>query len=361
MDAPPVSPRARNWALVLSALAGTGGAPAELPHPISMNTEILIDAIVRQTTVLLAQLATGSGGRAKLANTADQVFLDLVNELKSQGMTHAVIADMFGLALRSYHKKLKRLSEGEMDRAKSLWTTVLEHVHTRGPLLRAEVLRRFRNEDEATLRGILKDLVDGGLVYVSGQGENAIYRALDPGELARASSASLQATANMIWVAVYRFSPVSADELHQVVPADPALLAQGVELLLGDGRIQRQERSGRIEYICEHCYVPPGTPGGWEAAVFDHYQAVVTTICAKLTLSGQGVDATDVGASTFRYDVWQGHPLLGEVRALLERSREQMRDLRQRVERFNAANTPPSGVESEQHIAYVGQTRLLGE
>ena len=47
-----------------------------------MNTEILIDAIVRQTTVLLAQLATGSGGRAKLANTADQVFLDLVNELK---------------------------------------------------------------------------------------------------------------------------------------------------------------------------------------------------------------------------------------------------------------------------------------
>jgi hypothetical protein len=80
-----------------------------------------------------------------------------------------------------------------------------------------------------------------------------------------------------------------------------------------------------------------------------------------LTLSGQGVDATDVGASTFRYDVWQGHPLLGEVRALLERSREQMRDLRQRVERFNAANTPPSGVESEQHIAYVGQTRLLGE
>lgn len=326
-----------------------------------MNTELLIDAIVRQTTVLLAQLATGSGGRAKLANTANQVFLDLVNELKTQGMTHAVIADMFGLALRSYHKKLKRLSEGDTDRGKSLWTTVLEYIHGKGPVLRAEVLRRFRHEDETTLRGILKDLVDAGLVYASGQGDNAMYRALDATELAQAASGNLQSIANMVWVAVYRFSPIASSALLQVLPAEPALITQALEILLGDGRVQRHERGGQVEYSCEQCYVPPGTPGGWEAAVFDHYQAVVTTICNKLTLSNQGVDADDVGASTFRYDVWEGHPLHGEVLSLLRRVREQMRDLRQRVEAHNATAVASEEVSREQLIAYAGQTRLLGD
>lgn len=326
-----------------------------------MNTEILIDAIVRQTTVLLAQLATGSGGRAKLTNTANQVFLDLVNELKSQGVSHAVIADMFGLALRSYHKKLKRLSEEEQNRGKSLWTTVLEHIHARGPLLRTEVLRRFRNEEEATLRGVLKDLVDGGLVYVSGQGEQMMYRALDALELVQSASTNLQATANMIWVTVYRFGPVLAGDLQQIVPAEPRLLDQGLEVLLNDGRVQRVERDGQVEYVSEQCYVPPGTPGGWEAAVFDHYQAVVTTICNKLTLVSQGIEGDDVGASTFRYDVWQGHPLHAEVVSLLAQVRERMRDLRQRVEAHNASHPMPADVHEERHIAYVGKTRTLEE
>jgi DNA-binding transcriptional ArsR family regulator len=326
-----------------------------------MNTEVLIDAIVRQTTVLLAQLATGSGGRAKLTNTADQVFLDLVNELKSQGMTHAVIADMFGMALRSYHKKIKRLSESESGRGKTLWTTVLEHIHEKGPLLRAELLRRFGNEDEPTLRGVLRDLVDGGLVYVSGQGEQVMYRALDAVELARSASASLQATTNMVWVAIYRFSPVPASNLQHVVPAEATLLSEAIDVLLGDGRIQCRERDGEIEYVCDHCYVPPGTPAGFEAAVFDHYQAVVTTICNKLALLGRDESSEDVGASTFRFEVWEGHPHRAEVTSLLARLRDQMRDLRQRVEGFNADNAPPEGVSEEQHIAYVGKTRLLSE
>ena len=51
-----------------------------------MNVNILIDSIVAQTTVLIAQLATSAGTRAPLARTANQVFLDLVRELKGQGL-----------------------------------------------------------------------------------------------------------------------------------------------------------------------------------------------------------------------------------------------------------------------------------
>jgi hypothetical protein len=72
---------------------------------------MLIDAIVRQTMVLIAQLATAGGGRAQLSHTANQVFLDLVAALKEQGLGNKVIADMFGMALRTYQTKVQRLSE----------------------------------------------------------------------------------------------------------------------------------------------------------------------------------------------------------------------------------------------------------
>ena len=42
-----------------------------------MNVQILIDSIVRQTTVLIAELATSGGMRAPLAGIANQVFLEL--------------------------------------------------------------------------------------------------------------------------------------------------------------------------------------------------------------------------------------------------------------------------------------------
>jgi hypothetical protein len=44
-----------------------------------MDVGALIDAIVRQTTVLLARLATAGGNRPQLVHTANQVFLDLVD------------------------------------------------------------------------------------------------------------------------------------------------------------------------------------------------------------------------------------------------------------------------------------------
>ena len=70
-----------------------------------MDVKLLIDAIVRQTTVLIAQLSTSTGIRAPLAHIADQVFLDLAAEIEAQGVGRKIAADMFGLALRSYQKK----------------------------------------------------------------------------------------------------------------------------------------------------------------------------------------------------------------------------------------------------------------
>src|SRR6185503_8131280 len=77
-------------------------SPASLRGPGSVNSQILIDAIVRQTMVLIAQLSTADGVRSPLAHVADEVFVGLVHELERQNVGKKVIADMFGLALRSY-------------------------------------------------------------------------------------------------------------------------------------------------------------------------------------------------------------------------------------------------------------------
>jgi hypothetical protein len=86
-----------------------------------MNVRILIDSIVRQTTVLIAQLATSGGVRAPLAHVANQVFLELTRELDAQGVSRKVSADMFGMALRSYLRRIQGLSESSTERGRTLW------------------------------------------------------------------------------------------------------------------------------------------------------------------------------------------------------------------------------------------------
>src|SRR3954469_21107826 len=93
-----------------------------------MNVKILIDSIVRQTTVLIAQLATAGGVRAPLAHIANQVFRELARELDAQGVSRKVSADMFGMALRSYLRRIAGLNESSTERARTLWEAVLAYL-----------------------------------------------------------------------------------------------------------------------------------------------------------------------------------------------------------------------------------------
>src|SRR6186713_419291 len=148
-----------------------------------MNTQILIDNIVRQTTVLIAQLATSGGVRAPLAHIANQVFLELANELSGQGISRKVSADMFGMALRSYRRRVQRIAASETDRGRSLWEATLDYLSQRDLVSRREVLERFRRDDDTLLRGVLKDLCESGLVFKIGAGQETAYRAATTREL----------------------------------------------------------------------------------------------------------------------------------------------------------------------------------
>src|SRR5688572_4526533 len=152
-----------------------------------MNVDVLIDSIVRQTTVLIAHLATAAGVRAPLAHVANQVFVDLVKELQQQGVGQKVIADMFGMALRTYLAKVRRLSESSTDTGESLWEATLRFVQEKGTVQRSAIMQRFAHDDAAAMAAVLRDLVNSGLIFRTGQGDRTAYRAATADEFRRAN------------------------------------------------------------------------------------------------------------------------------------------------------------------------------
>lgn len=323
-----------------------------------MNVNVLIDAIVRQTTVLIAQLATTAGARAPLAHIANQVFGDLVRELKEQGLGNKVIADMFGFTLRTYHNRVARLSESSTDRGHSLWEALLSHVQQRGVVSRADVLARFSGDDEVVVRAVLRDLVDSGMLFRSGRGDFSTYRAATPTQATQDGGAASDWLANFAWIAVYRYGPLTRAELAAHVPAPDDAMDAALSRLLEERRITIREHDGSRVLESVECVIPLHSPAGWEAAVFDHYQAMVTAICVKLRVGQTRATLADrIGGSTYSYDVWDGHPHHAEVVGFLRDTRERAVALRQRVQAHNAIHSAPEAVK-QRVIAYVGQTVL---
>jgi hypothetical protein len=326
-----------------------------------MNIPVLIDSIVRQVTVLIAQLATAGGIRAPVAHLANQVFVQLARELESQGVSRKVSADMFGMALRAYVRKLRRLSEAESEAGVTLWQAVLEFIRSEKIVPRSRVVQRFARDDEASLSGILHDLLRSGLVFSSGMGEHAVFRAAtddELGELARISSeAGLD---ELVWVLAYREGPLSEAELATRLSRPVSDLAGPLQRLEGDRRVQRT-KDGRLLAI--NFLLPLGASAGWEAAVFDHLQAVVQTISQRLqnASTSERADALrqPVGGSTYSFDVWPGHPLEAEVRGQLQKLRNELGELRSRLDAHNQGAPLPR--EYEQVVTYVGQCILSKE
>ena len=288
-----------------------------------MDVQLLIDAIVRQTMVLIAQLLTTAGARSPLTHVADRVFLDLVAELERQRVGKKVIADMFGLALRSYQQKVARLSESATDRGITLWAAVNEYVAEKGVVSKPEVLLRFRNDDQTSVRGILNDLVASGLVYRTGRGEATVYRHAAPEDLDQLGPLDVVETrASLAWVYVYRHGPISRAALAEELRLDEPEVASILERLLADGRIQVESHDAEPRYRTDECIIPLGSKAGWEAAVVDHYRALVRALIAKLRAGARSAAPQDeIGGSTFTFDLWPGHPEEARTRGLLARVR----------------------------------------
>jgi len=299
-----------------------------------MNIRLLIDCIMQQTTVLIGQLSTAAGVRAPLAKVADQVFLDLARELDAQGVAQRVAADMFGLALRSYQKKVQRLTESASVPDKTLWQAVLEYVGHEGRARRADVLKRFAADGEREVGSVLNDLVGSGLVYQTGHGGEALYGITSDADLAYLVKANeAESALPVVWTTAHRHPGATLRTLVERLGLDASLVERATETLIAEGKLVRDGAGAEGALRAVDLFVPVGAELGWEVAVFDHFRAVVNAIAAKVR-RGQPRSATNdvVGGATLGFDIHDAHPFA----ALLEDVRRDVGALWADVESYNA-------------------------
>lgn len=327
-----------------------------------MDLSRLISAIVRQTTVLVARLSTTGGVRSPLAQVADQVFLGLVTELERQGLSKKVTADMFGLALRSYQLKLQRLQESVSESGVTLWAAVRTFIDERGRVSRAEVLSRFARDDEPSVRGVLNDLVESGLVSRTGRGDDSIYRISPSEDLALlAREDSPDARAALAWLTICRDGPLSREALAQVLLLSVEALEPVLSELLFDGRVTSVSSEAGELLSAERCLIPVGDAAGWEAALLDHHQAVLNALAGKICGGARAsASADETGGGTFGFELWPGHPHELEVRGLLARQRAEVAGLWARVSEHNA-RMKRSATDQYRVTFYLGQHVLREE
>jgi hypothetical protein len=299
-----------------------------------MNIRLLIDSIMQQTTVLIGQLSTAAGVRAPLARVADQVFLDLARELDSQGVAHRVAADMFGLALRSYQKKVRRLTQSASAPDQTLWQAILEYVREKQRAHRADVLGRFRADGEREVGAVLNDLVGSGLIYQTGHGSEVLYGITSDADLAYlVKTDEARSVVPVVWTTVHRRPGLMTKDLVELLTAEESVVRAAVNTLVAEGKLACDEGALRaIDLV-----VPVGAEIGWEVAVFDHFRAVVNAIAAKVRRGHARSTGDDlVGGATLSFDVHTGHPFEHRVERLLQDVRREVSSLWDDVEAYNA-------------------------
>jgi len=318
------------------------------------NPQLLIDAIVQQTMVFIAQLATAGGIRAPLAGVANQVFVDLTEELERQGVTKKVIADMFGMALRTYHRKSQELRLSQTEAGRTLWEAVYAFLRERGRVSASDVHQRFRSDDSEVVTGILSDLVSSGLVYRTGRGSLALYKMADPDDFDALDKSRSEANRYLIWVTVYRQGPLSAARITELTGLKPNACEEALRELALSGKVKSVQAEGGTFFASDAFDVPLGTMQGWEAAVLDHFQAMIGAILRKLALGPTPPGQPElVGGSTWSLDVWAGHPLEQTAKGTLSRVRAELEDLRRRIDETSEKAPTPDAIERV--VVYVGQ------
>jgi hypothetical protein len=193
--------------------------------------------------------------------------------------------------------------------------------------------------------GVLHDLTESGLVFRTGSGDAASYRAANEEELGTLTkSEDAEGLDEMVWAIIYREGPLRHETLSKLVRDDR--LAEVLERLKSRGTIKVRAQGGDQQYAAEELFIAQHAAVGWEAAVFDHFQAMARTIAARLASRASGSVEDQIGGSTYSFDVWPGHPNEQEALGHLARFREHTSDLRARIRRHNEAHPRPKRVSS---------------
>jgi hypothetical protein len=291
-----------------------------------------------------------------LARIADQVFLDLAKELDSQGVGRRVAADMFGMALRSYQKKLRRLTESAVCFDKTLWQAVFEFIRDHENVSRIELFDRFARDGEREVGSVINDLVSSGLLSQTGGKYDRYYKITSEHDLRHTIKISdRESVIPLIWLTIHNHPGITLAKLVNHLSLEKSVVRNAVKSLIDDGRCNGDPDSDRSPLVAEDLIVPVGDAQGWEIAVYDHFRAVANAIACKVR-SGRTCSKTEdiVGGATLSFDLYSGHPYEARVTQLLSEVRERTNLLWKELEDYNSEH-PISEKEYRRLFFYFGQ------
>jgi hypothetical protein len=242
---------------------------------------------------------------------------------------------MFGLALRSYHRKLRRIEGSATTPGESLWQAVLRIVGRKKTISQLDLWAELSEDDPAVIRGIVSDMVESGVLDKEGSGPSAV---LTPSSLNAGSPDSDDGLKDYIWALLYRDGPLSAADVSALSHQSPDRVRAILGALIDDGMAQTTATDGTAApcYVARDFIIPPGEDERWPLAVYDHFAAVVRSICSRLA----GAQGSHGGGSTYEFNLWRGHPMEKEVLQTLQAFRQRNTELRERVDQWNESHAP---------------------
>ncbi len=305
-----------------------------------MNFSNLVERMVPLVAELFATLKVNDPLRMDFASIAEKTVYDVVEVLRSEGLTNEEIAASLDLSIAGFYRKLKDLREtyeggaaGSEARTVTLWERIYGHVLERsgGDPTRAvtftAIERAFGFLTPDRLGSILRYLVRFGHLSVSGHGAAREYRVVVGGGAERGPSY------HDAVVTLYRDGPLSVAELAARLEADEATCEAFVARLEAAGYLETTPQGDAAPAHRATAYhIEPESPEGYEAALWDHFQAVVRAICKKVRLKDHNARMHDViGGTTFSFDLAADDPLYGEISGFLAETRVRMEDWMERA------------------------------
>ena len=122
----------------------------------------------------------------------------------------------------------------------------------------------------------------------------AVYRAARPDETGSARPGhDADAFDNLLWALIRREGPLTKAALLAKARLTSDVAEAALGRLLADGRIEETSIEATSGYGAKSIIIPLGARAGWEAAIYDHFRALVKTIVRKLHEDTDGAAPSD--------------------------------------------------------------------
>ena len=320
-----------------------------------LNFPALVERLVPVVAELFVTLAAQDPLRMSFAGIAEKTVLDIVETLRTSGMSQEAVAATLDLTITGFQSKMKRLREAyrEQQPGTGRRPTLLERVYgfvadaDAGKVTYVDVERHFKGVKRDSLGGVLHHLAQGGLLKVDGRGARRKYSAME--RIEARDSTVFDAS-----VVLYRAGPMTLPDLAEHLRADEETCR---------GFLEQFERASLLEvgggpegetYRVIDYHIPIDSPEGYEAALWDHINAAVHAICKKIRMSRHRAMPDDrTGGTTFSFLAPVGHPLSAEISAFLSDTRTQMESWLDRARVLQ--DTEPQNQAWERITIYTGQ------